>query len=145
MYDSMNYDYDYDDNYIYIIPEPTVVRQCLHLCRVYREFILSAILFGRKWTVCESKGLSKPASKRRLSELWTFSSAADRGTDSYSTSGRWAKRQRPTGHRLHPTPSSIMAAPTTEDFTPPPGTHDRSNVDTGERRDMYTLTFFRHS
>ena len=29
-----------------------------------------------------------------------------------------------------------------EDFTPPPGTHDRSNVETGERRDMYTLTFF---
>ena len=27
-------------------------------------------------------------------------------------------------------------------FTPPPGTHDRSNVETGERRDMYTLTFF---
>ena len=23
-----------------------------------------------------------------------------------------------------------------EDFTPPPGTHDRSNVETGERRDM---------
>ena len=29
-----------------------------------------------------------------------------------------------------------------ENFTPPAGTHDRSNVDTGERRDMYTLTFF---
>ena len=29
-----------------------------------------------------------------------------------------------------------------EDFTPPPGTHDRSNVETGERRDMCTLTFF---
>ena len=29
-----------------------------------------------------------------------------------------------------------------EDFTPPPGTHDRSNVETGDRRDMYTLTFF---
>ena len=34
-----------------------------------------------------------------------------------------------------------MAVPTSEDFTPPPGTHDRSNVETGERRDMYTLTF----
>ena len=29
-----------------------------------------------------------------------------------------------------------------EDFTPPPGTHDRINVETGERHDMYTLTFF---
>ena len=35
-----------------------------------------------------------------------------------------------------------MAARASEDFTPPPGIHDRSNVETGERRDMYTLTFF---
>ena len=28
-----------------------------------------------------------------------------------------------------------------EDFTLPPRTHDRSNVETGKRRDMYTLTF----
>ena len=33
-------------------------------------------------------------------------------------------------------------APASEDFTPPPGTHDRNSVETGERRDMYTLTFF---
>ena len=46
-----------------------------------------------------------------------------------------------TGHRLHPTPSSIMAAPASEDFTPLPGTHDRSNVVTGECRDMYALRF----
>ena len=84
---------------IYIIHETTVVRPCLHLYWMYwvkfgyREFIFLAILFGRKWTVCETKGLSKPASKRCLSELWMFSSAADHGTDSYSTSGRWAKRQ----------------------------------------------------
>ena len=43
-----------------------------------------------------------------------------------------------------PAPSSIMAAPASEDFTLPPGTHDRSNVETGERRDMLTLTFFNH-
>ena len=77
-----------------------------------------------------------------LSKLLTFFSASDPGTDLYGTSGRRAKRQRPTGHRLRPAPSSIMAAPASEDFTPPPGTHDRSNVETGERRDMYTLTFF---
>ena len=27
------------------------------------------------------------------------------------------------------------------DFTPPPEAHDRSNVETGELRDMFTLTF----
>ena len=32
--------------------------------------------------------LIKSASKLRLSELWTSSSADNRGTDSYSTSGR---------------------------------------------------------
>ena len=49
------------------------------------------------------------------------------------------QRQRPTGHQLCPVPSSIMATPASEDFTPPPGTHDRSNVETGV---MYTLTLF---
>ena len=127
----------YVNAYIYI--------GCIGRSIGYREFILSVILFGRKWTVCEAKRLRKPASKRRLSELWTFYSASDPGTDSYSTSGRRAKtasRQCPTGHRLCPVPSSIMAAPASEDFTPPPGTRDRSSVETGEWRDMYTLTFF---
>ena len=31
--------------------------------------------------------------------------------------------------------------PALEAFTPPPETHDRSNVEPGERRDLYTLTF----
>ena len=88
--------------------------------------------------MCEAKGL--PASKRRLSELWTFSSASDPETDSYSTSGRRAKTQlRDSAQQVidfAPRPSSIMAAPASKDFIPPPGTHDRSNVDTGERLDM---------
>ena len=42
----------------------------------------------------------------------------------------------PNRSSTRPAPSSIMAAPASEDFTPPPGTHDRSNVETGERRDM---------
>ena len=50
----------------------------------------------------------------------------------------------PNRSSTSPAPSSIMAAPASEDFTPPPGTHDRSNVETGERRDMLTLTFFNH-
>ena len=35
------------------------------------EFVLYTISFGGKWTVCEAKGLSKPATKHRLSEVWT--------------------------------------------------------------------------
>ena len=31
--------------------------RCIGQSIGYREFILSAILFGRKWTVCEAKGL----------------------------------------------------------------------------------------
>ena len=58
----------------------------------------------------------------------------------WSTDKETASRQRPTGHRLH-APSSIMAAPASEDFTSPPEAHDTSNVETGERRDMFTLTF----
>ena len=58
----------------------------------------------------------------------------------WSTGKDTALRQRPTGHRLRPAPSSIMARP-------PRRTslrhleHDRSNLETGERRDIYTLTF----
>ena len=94
--------------------------------------------------MCEVKGLSKPTSKRRHSELWTSYSAANRGTDSYNTSGRRAKRQlRDSAQQVidFTTPSSIMAAPASEDFTSPPEACDTSNVETGERRDMFTLTF----
>ena len=54
---------------IIIVRKTTVVRQCLHILNVlgkvlgYEEYILLAILFVRKWTVCETKELSKPASK----------------------------------------------------------------------------------
>ena len=96
--------------------------------------------------VCETKGLSKQASKPRLSKRWTSSSAVEQSWNRllqhfWPTGKETASRQRPTGHRLHPAPSSIMAAPTLKDFTPPPEAHDRSNVETGERRDMFTLIF----
>ena len=56
--------------------------ECIGRSIEYREIILYTILFGLKWTVCETKGLSNPASKRCLSELWTSSSTANHGTDS---------------------------------------------------------------
>ena len=95
--------------------------------------------------MCEINRFSKPPSKRRLSELWTLilPLIVEQTPTALLVDGQNAASETaPYRSSTSPAPSSIMAAPTLEAFTPPPGTHDRSNIEDGERHDMHTLTFF---